>query len=291
MKWNLILAVLFAAAYVSAQSSSHNAVRLIEQATVRGDTVLLSDLLPPSADSALKVMAQQIILGRAPEPGSVRVFEAGDIQKLIASSAETGSIGITIPAAVIVRRSGWPLKVESVLQAVQQLPRAGRIEWSRARIIAPPEFTTLAPDPKLELLNVRRDGGGSGAGNALLVSLRCRERALCGSFQVEVLFSDAQGDLARGPKPASWSQKARPAAGLQSSAPELVRPGKIALLVIEENGVRISEPVMPSRRAGLGDVVQVSDPVTHRRLLARVTAAGMLDPADPVTRSLKGERP
>jgi hypothetical protein len=52
----------------------------------------------------------------------------------------------------------------------------------------------------------------------------------------------------------------------------------LALLVIEGDGIRITQPVMPLKSARLGEVVLVSDPQTHRSSLAQVSGNGMLRP-------------
>src|SRR5438046_592344 len=71
----LIFVYVLAPALVPAQSL----VRLLREASVESDRVLLADLLPPGASPTLKSMAEKINLGRAPQVGSFRVFHGGEI--------------------------------------------------------------------------------------------------------------------------------------------------------------------------------------------------------------------
>lgn len=241
MKWTRIVACILAALWTQAESSARNGLRLLDEATVRSNNVLLSELLPLNASAELKSVAQKIVLGRAPEPGSFRVFDATDVERLVPVDTE-----LDVPASIIVRREGWPLNLESVRRAVEQSQPAERIDWNAAQINGPADFTTLAPDPKLDFVSVTPED------HALLVLLRCRQRAACGTFAVEVTPVDSWLNTDRGLKSATSSDIthnfARAARGF--SGPDLVRPGCLALLVIEERGLRISEPVMPGKRVG-----------------------------------------
>jgi flagella basal body P-ring formation protein FlgA len=57
----------------------------------------------------------------------------------------------------------------------------------------------------------------------------------------------------------------------------------MAVLVIDGDGFRITQPVMPLRGARLGELVRVTDPLTHRSLVGRVSGKGMLRP-DAITK-------
>jgi flagella basal body P-ring formation protein FlgA len=70
---------------------------------------------------------------------------------------------------------------------------------------------------------------------------------------------------------------------ISKSDPVLIQPGRMAVLVIDGDGFRITQPVMPLRRARLGELVRVTDPLTHRSLVARVSGKGMLRP-DAITK-------
>ena len=118
----------------------------------------------------------------------------------------------------------------------------------------------------------------------LMASLRCRVRADCRSFLVELSVPKLAHD--HGQKdvtllaPDSYL-RARKAAMVSADRAILVSPRKMALLVIEEGGLRITEPVRPGKAARLGETVRVTDPVTHRSLLAEVIGPGTVRPCAP----------
>jgi flagella basal body P-ring formation protein FlgA len=65
-----------------------------------------------------------------------------------------------------------------------------------------------------------------------------------------------------------------------SVGPILVKPGRMALLVIDGDGLRITQPVLPLRQGRFGERVKVSNPQSHRSWLARVSGEGMLHTSD-----------
>src|SRR5271165_1612026 len=80
------------------------ALALRVETTVQGETVRLADLLSLQAPAAARLAAEKIILGRAPEPGSVRVFPAAELRHVVA-----GQMAVEFPALAVVRGAGWPL--------------------------------------------------------------------------------------------------------------------------------------------------------------------------------------
>jgi hypothetical protein len=133
-------------------------------------------------------------------------------------------------------------------------------------------LSTAVPHPQFEVTALTPGEGG------WLAHMRCRQRTSCGSFLAEIALS--------GPASVDETHPARVAAAfsprglkvISQSGPVLVQPGRMAVLVIDGDGFRITEPVMPLRRARLGDLVRVSDPLSHRSLVARVSGNGMLRP-------------
>lgn len=259
--------VLLLAALASA--SVEHRTRLVDEATVRGKYVRLSDLLPRNEPMYIYSVAQKIILGHAPQPGSFRVFTAKEI-----ASAAAPNMKFEIPARIVVRRAGWPLDLESLRQALARSEATQQFDLSRAQIFPPPNFTTVVVRPRFEVLSASKvpDTG------ALDVVLRCHERSACGSFLVRIT------GLKNGLSTTEPTNSHTPdvhglGAGAPLSGPVLVQPSETALLVIQEDGLRITEPVMPVRRARLGQTVRVVDRVTHRSMFAEVTGFRLLRPA------------
>jgi hypothetical protein len=269
MKNFLICAWILTALSAGGQAENVR-IHLLAEVTVQTATLHLSDLLPADATLRLKAAAGKVSLGRAPEAGSLRVFTGGDLREAIAE-IPSDAAEIDIPKQVVVQRWGWPVEAEAVRHA---LSRAGfaHLDFSQARVTLPANFSTAVPDPDLELMTLRPGGDG------WLARMRCRERSACASFLVEIAVSGPAlvgGTLARPVVGASFRRQLelRPASG-----PLLVEPGRRALLVIEGDGFRITQPVMPLKRGRLGDLVRVSDPLTRRSLIARVSGKGIVRP-------------
>jgi hypothetical protein len=146
---------------------------------------------------------------------------------------------------------------------------------SQARITLPTGFTTVVPDPQLEVTVINP----SPDHRCLLAQMRCRKRSACGSFLIEIVFSVPAGGIwSRELKLAS--EKAGQADMATSVGPILVKPGRMALLVIDGDGLRITQPVLPLRQGRFGERVKVSNPQSHRSWLARVSGEGMLHTSD-----------
>jgi hypothetical protein len=246
-------------------------VRLRAEVTVEGNTVWLSDLLPDNAGRRLKAAAESLSLGRAPQIGSLRVLTASELRHLIVETP-LSMAEIEIPEQVVVRRIGWQVETENITRGLAHSKLTRALDFSKAKIVLPPGFTTGIANPQFEVTAVN----SSSEHQRQLVSMRCRERAVCGSFLVEVLNVPAEAVPSRELK--LGSEKVAES-GLSSIAgPVLVRPGRLALLVIEGDGIRITQSVMPLKSARLGEVVRVSDPLTHRSWLAQASKNGTLRP-------------
>jgi len=269
MKYFLIFAGMLAA--VSANAGAEDLrVRLRAEVTVQSETLRLSDLLPADVGTRFKAAAERLSLGRAPQAGSLRVFTVTELRQAIAEiPMETTEIDI--PEQVVVRRLGWPLEADTVRRTLARSNLTHALDFSQAKITLPAGFTTAVPDPKLEVTAVN----SSPDHLRLLAQMRCRDRAACGSFLAEIVFGVPvvgvrSRELKLGPEKVTEPN-------LSSVAgPVLVQPGRMALLVIDGNGIRITQPVMPLKRARLGELVRVSEPLTHRFLVAEVSGEGML---------------
>lgn len=262
-RWMFALLVLLRGTTLPAQDV---AVALQNEAAVRGETIRLADLLPLGVGPALRVAAEKISLGRAPEPGSVRVFSNDELRNAVA-----GQIAVTFPAAAVVRGAGWPLRDAEVRRALRESAAGQGYDFSRAELVPPAGFSTRNSDPRLEVLAIR-------AGNnsrELTASLRCQQRSDCGSFFVEIVFAQpalaaVQGSPARRDRAGAANSGRRNSVAASWAATALVQPGRPASLRFEGAGFTITSRVFPLRRAGLGEMVRVLDPAARHVSLARV---------------------
>jgi hypothetical protein len=152
-----------------------------------------------------------------------------------------------------------------VQDAAQSL--LGEVDWSQARIVIPTGFATRKRDVELRAARIRP---GSNPRNVMM-RLECRERRDCAPFWADVTFS----------APEEARLRSRPGVPivkqLDSRPPALVRPGHSAVLLCNNAKLRMSMRVLPLKRAGLGDAVQVFDPVTRHRFLARVSGPDLVE--------------
>ena len=267
MKSFLIFAGMLAAVSASAGAGDLR-VRLRAEVTVQSGTLRLSDLLPADVGAQFKAAAERLSLGRAPQAGSLRVFTVTELRQAIAEIPRETEIDI--PEQVVVRRLGWPLEAGAVRRTLARSNLTHALDFSQATITVPAGFTTAVPNPKLEVGAVN----SSPDHLRLLAQMRCRERAACGSFLAEIVFSvPAVGVRSR---ELMASEKVTEPNLSSGAGPVLVQPGRMALLVIDGDGFRITQPVMPLKRARLGELVRVSEPLTHRLLMAEVSGEGML---------------
>jgi hypothetical protein len=246
-------------------------VRLRAEVTVEGNTLRLSDLLPDNAGAKLKAAAENLSLGRAPEIGSVRVFSAAQLRQAIAG-IPMATAEIDIPEQVVVRHIGWQLENETITRALAHFKLMHTLDFSEAKTVLPPGFTTAAANPEFEVTGM----SSSSDHHRLLASVRCRERSACGSFLVQVLNVPADG--MESPQFRQASERVPEPSLSSPTGLVLVQPGRLALLVIDGGGIRITQPVMPLKPAQMGELVRVFDPRTHHSWLAQVIGNGRLRP-------------
>jgi hypothetical protein len=250
-------------------------VSLLAEVCVRTDTLRLSDLLPAEAGIELQVAAEKLPLGRSPQPGSLRVFTASGLRRTI-GEGDLFTSEIDIPAQVVVRRWGWPIEAEAVRQTLAQSKFAHQLDFSQARITLPAGISTALPHPQFEVTAFKPGEGNRG----WRARMRCRTG--CQSFLVEIAPSHSASVGGTHPAlVAAFSPRALKV--MSGSGPILVQPGRLALLVIDGDGFRITQPVMPLRRARLGELVRVTDPLSRRSLFARVSGKGTLR-SDAITK-------
>jgi hypothetical protein len=276
MKILVICACLFGASAVHAATHS---VKLQNAVTVQSESLRLSDLLAADAPPQLKIYAQKVSLGRAPDVGSLRVFTGSELRAAVSAKFPAGrdATALEIPEQVIVRRSGWPLGREAVRESLIKSKLSLQFNFVPAQITLPADFATRTPHSQLEILSLAR----SEDQHRLLARVRCRERSACGTFLAEIEFPDSSIEAVVTTSP---SREVDPRTIAQNIAilplrgPVLVHPGTAALLVIEGDGFTITERVMPLKRGHMGEVVSVSDPLTHRSRFAEVSGSGLLGP-------------
>jgi hypothetical protein len=219
-------------------------------ATVSANHIYLADLLE-SVNPQLREAATHIDLGRAPEPGSFRVYTENQLRE-----AAKLDLALNFPAQITVRRRGWPILPEQINTALVD-----------AKLPAGPVTLLGAPETRTTnaMLRVTRTLPGSGP-NVTLVRFECRDRSECAPFWGEIEGSG------------KWQQvlSAHNLSYVVPHRPVLVSPSRPAMLICEEPGIEVRMHVRPLGRAGMGETVRVYDPDTRHIFWAQVKAEDMV---------------
>jgi hypothetical protein len=246
-------------ASASEESPSH-VVLLRDSVEVSHEVIQLADLLPASVPADLWKACAIIELGRAPQPGSLRVLDRGEVaQRLAAEPALLRRL--QLPPRITVLRSGTLVRRKVIAQTIlsflrtrnwkeSDLPDVDALRWSGG-------VTTREEDPTLEVTRAVWDDRRQ----ALAVRLRCLDRSLCASFLVDApakrLDSDGEKSLT---SQASFTKRLRVATESRSHiapGPSLTQAGRHVSLILEGEALRISLPVVCLERGALGQQIRV----------------------------------
>jgi hypothetical protein len=277
VKYALAVALLTIVSFAcSAAEQGPLPIRLREAAVTAAPTIYLSDLLPEGVPEPLRRQAASVVLGSAPQPGSVRVLGAREIVKRMKRQGEW-SRQLSVPQRIYVRGTGWLIVRDAVDRALRSelrrrgwaedlLPQADSLEWPRS-LVAREEA------PVLEVTRVGWNPNQPG----IAAHLRCVNRADCGEFMVTAPAPEAQA--------AAWQKQVRASrlgprrssrANVSSRAPILARAGSRAILMVDDRGMRISVPVRCLERGSFGQRIRVRQIYPSRLLQAEVVGVGLL---------------
>jgi Chaperone for flagella basal body P-ring formation len=256
-------------------------VMLRESAEVRGAIIHLSDLLPADAPAALRTRAAAVALGRAPQPGSLRVLRAPQLARRLAEKTNLLD-RLSLPAQITVRRTGWPIQRQNVRNAVEHFlqdkgwDRDGHLDMTELEWAG--DFAALKPNPALEVAGAAWDS----LRPVLQLRLRCAEPALCSSFLVQLPVPQSQEALWRRRleehsafaenRGAPQTPKAKAIAG-----PPLTQPGDAATLILQSGAISISLPVVCLQRGALRQEIRARDASSRRIFQAQVIGTDLLE--------------
>lgn len=260
--------------YLAAAPAQGRGVRLLDDVCVQKDNITLADLLPPEASQTTRAAAAEVLLGRAPEPGSFRVFTADGLKAEVSPG-----MFLEFPPSMVVRRPGWPLDRRALQEVLEQRPAGAEFDLRYARVIAPIGITTRTPNARLEVVDIKP----SLVPQTLIAQMQCCDRSNCGRFAVQIVLPQTStAGVDRLVEGGSRMQNSRAVSIPPKSPGEgafLVQAGRRALLIIDSGNIRITESVVPVRAARAGETVRVNNPLTHRELLAEVVGPGVVRPA------------
>lgn len=267
---------------------------LVRDAVVSGKSIYLSDLLPQSSPSAFRLVAQGILIGSAPQPGSVRVLSSGEIVRLLDQENLTGQV--LVPEQIVIHHSGHLITREEVANAIQRTLSRNetfkdvQIASKDIRLAAP--VTISAEDADLRVTRIEMDASlhemkfwlVSGAEPTLLPFI-AMTRATCNTCG---LGEPGEGGTAR--------ESVRPNLGVQVSwkagavgsgldtgrnanpSPAYVDRGTIAQLhLISGPEIQMFLSATSLERGTLGQIVRVKIQNTGKILSARVVGRNQLE--------------
>jgi hypothetical protein len=273
--WSSLVWMLLAAIPLAWCAENESKVQLRDAVEVERERVWLSDLLPPSAPSAIQKAGDAIALCQAPRPGSPRVLDAEQITAKLAAQPQLLR-QLAIPSRIMVRNSGWPIVEAAVRLAISRflleqagnrdLPEAAKLDWeplSAAEEHSALQVTGLDWDIRQQSAQVR---------------LRCSARVSCGSFLVHLVLPPLIGD--------EWRSRLASGIGASFAGPGqragtstvavLAERGKPATLILDGGGLRISMRVICLQAGELNQRIRVFDTQSRHVLRAEVVGAGLL---------------
>ena len=251
---------------------------LIRDAIVNGQSIYLSDLLPESSPSAVRIPAQEILIGRSPQAGSTRVLSGGDIVRLVNDGNLLSQVDV--PEQIVVHRLGHLVTREEVAEAIRRM-LAGNQTFGNVQI-APEDVrfaarvTVSAEEAELHVTRVELDPAlqemkfwlASGAEPALLpfMAMAHATCTACGSAVTKTSMSAerARPDL----------DSARPG----NSAPPMVEAGQRALLhLVSGTQMQMYLTAISLERGVFGQTIRVRIRNTGKILYAHVVGRNQLE--------------
>ncbi len=272
---------------------------------VEGETVKLSDLLPPDAPADLGEICTRIILGNAPLPASQRVISKGQIEQQLREFPSLME-RLEIPQWLIITCKQRRLSASEIQAAIETFMAGEGLHGSVAGLnLQAPVFVTK-PDPGLEVRRVEFDRVQRKTRFLLWTSKEPqllpfyvtveglpRTSACAASHNQQTAeaptATDCQWepgktgrDLTGSPSwlSGSWprvtSRKGESTRQATSSPAVLVTAGKPAKLVVETATLRMTALVTPLQSGVKGQLIRVKNPDTQRVLEGEVVGRDLL---------------
>jgi hypothetical protein len=125
----------------SASRAADSKVPLLREVVVRGGSVYLADLLPERTPPSMRIPAQRILIGRAPQPGSIRVLSGDAVLRRLVNDDVLREV--EVPPQIVIHRSGRQITREEVAAAIQATLRHNK--FLNNQLIAPEDVWLSAP--------------------------------------------------------------------------------------------------------------------------------------------------
>jgi hypothetical protein len=274
-------------------------IPLIREAVVRGGSIYLSDLLPNTSPSEIRVLARGILVGQSPQPGSIRVLSNDAMVRLLGE--ENLLNDVDVPEQILVRRAGRLITKEEVMEAIHTTLRRNEmfatVEITPEAVRFPADVLVSTANADLRVTRVDMDRTlhmmkfwlVSGADTAILPFM-VMARPTGGTSELAKMLGlpsiHETGTPAKSDSSAATQIRARMENGLSDLNPErqperavtYVDAGKLARLhLISGTGTQIFLTVTALERGAIGQRIRVKIQTTGKVLDAQVVGRGQLE--------------
>ena len=250
-----VLSAKLAVIMLLAQFASGQNLVLPSSVSVSTETVHLSDLLPGGVSGDLRLLAQQIELGRAPKFGSVRAYQGAWVAEVISGHPEI-SKQISIPDQIVVRRSGFPISRVAIHDAVIHFlqERTGAADLPDIVLQWSGSITARKENSALVVRSVVSDS----AKHQLEFRVREVPDEACHDFLV--YLQNPPESLAQAIAKSGGNHPATKTPGAlknPDAGPILIEPGRRVRLLMQGDGIQISLSVICLERGRAGQKIRV----------------------------------
>jgi len=250
-----VLSAKLAVIMLLAQFASGQNLVLPSSVSVSTETVHLSDLLPGGVSGDLRLLAQQIELGRAPKFGSVRAYQGAWVAEVISGHPEI-SKQISIPDQIVVRRSGFPISRVAIHDAVIHFlqERTGAADLPDIVLQWSGSITARTENSALVVRSVVSDS----AKHQLEFRVREGPDEACHDFLV--YLQNPPESLAQAIAKSGGNHPATKTPGAiknPDAGPILIEPGRRVRLLMQGDGIQISLSVICLERGRAGQKIRV----------------------------------
>ena len=302
------LALSFIPSPLGAAGSVQPRVRIPKYAEVQGETIRLSDLLPPDAPAELGQFGARIILGNAPLPASQRVISKNQIELELREFPSVRE-QLDLPERLTISCKQRRLSPDEIWAAIDNFLAAEGLSASRTALKnslsdQAPVFVTRA-DPGLVVKRMEPDRvrrrirfllWASNEPQVLPFYVTVAERAKsAASASLNQVETGPRANLADNPEDVRRTDGESFAALLEGSrsgvrvykvtarsrvtppADILVTKGKPTKLVVETETLRMTALVTPLESGAKGQLIRVKNLDTQRVFKAEVVGEDLLE--------------
>jgi hypothetical protein len=233
--------------------------------------------LPESSPGTVRALAQEILIGKSPQPGGSRILSSDEIVRLLSDANLSNRVGV--PTQITVHRSGHLVTREEVAEAIRrsQSGSIGSMQVSPDEIRLNARVTTLTEDADLRVTRTELDPTMHELKFWLVSGAQPTLPTFMAMIQTKCDSCRSQWDP--GTQAPKKPDSTHSDSGRQGSAgPALVEQGKAANLhIISGAEMQMNLTAISLERGAIGQTVRVKIQETGKILDARVVGRNQLE--------------